>query len=61
MAPVAASLRSNRVVCFSLNLRMFTAQGFEHQFGRAARQDKALRYRFTGTTMQSARKRVSVH
>ena len=56
MAPVAASLRSNRVVCFSLNLRMFTAQGFEHQFGRAARQDKALRYR--GTTMQSARKRV---
>ena len=56
MAPVAASLGSNRVVCFSLNLRMFTAQGFEHQLGRAARQNKALGYR--GTTMQSARKRA---
>ena len=56
MAPVAARLGSNRVVCFSLNFRMFTAQSFEHQLGRAARQNKALGYR--GTTMQSARKRV---
>ena len=56
MAPVATSLVSDRVVCLSLNIRMFTAQGLEHQLGRCARQNKALGDR--GTTMQSARKRV---
>ena len=56
MAPIAASLGNNRVVCFSLNFRVFTAEGFEHQLGRAARQNKALGYR--GTTMQGARKGV---
>ncbi len=56
MAPVATSLVSYRVVCFPLNIRMFTAEGLEHQLGRSARQNKTLGDR--GTTMQGPRKRV---